>query len=459
MIEETSGDRSHEAGPESDKPIALGGPVAPGEEPHATPEPEPAPEPEPETPRPVDPQPAPAPHRAPEPVAQRRSPLMPLLGLLGFVVLAVAIGYLWVRPVPVPPTPAMPPDESAAVTALQNDMATLKTRLAALDKRETSDVDALHTAIAALPAPAPAGQQSAPAAQSGTPAQSSSSAQSGTPAQSSSSAQSGTPAQNTTPAQTTAPPASVLAQAAADAALTTSVATLGDRLDHLQSAEAAQAKQTQSLPSAADVSKLASRVDDVGQRESKDDTAIRQDLSLVQQQLATLSGQAQTLTKSSAALPKLSAQADRLTQIVRAQDALRAGLPLGTIANAPPALTRFANAAPPTEAALRLSFADAARAAVKAGEPTPDQGHFWHRVWLRAQTLVMVRQGDRVVLGDPTSAILAHAQTVLDAGDLSATLKVLGTLTGPAAAAMAPWEAQLRSLLEAREALTQMAAG
>ena len=241
--------------------------------------------------------------------------------------------------------------------------------------------------------------------------------------------------------------------------MTQSVASLSNRIDQLQSAEAAQAQQTQSLPSAADVSKLASRVDDVGQRESKDDSAIRQDIDLVQQQLATLSGQAQTLTKTSAAVPRLTAQADRLGQIVKAQEALRAGLPLGTIANAPPALARYADTAPPTEAALQLSFSNAAQAADKAGEPVPDQGHFWHRVWLRAQNLVMVRQGDRVVLGDPTSAILAHAQTVLDAGDLSGALTVLTTLTGPAAQAMAPWEAQARALLQAREALTQMAAG
>ena len=52
-----------------------------------------------------------------------------------------------------------------------------------------------------------------------------------------------------------------------------------------------------------------------------------------------------------------------------------------------------------------------------------------------------------------------NAQTVLDAGDLSGARTVLGTLNGPAAAAMAPWEAQARAVLQAREALTQMAAG
>jgi hypothetical protein len=445
--------------PEPDKPIALGGPsgatprgagVEPGEEPMratvpADPEPEHTPEPEARQvyPRVADrtTEAAPA-YPASGPVPQKRSVAMPVLGVLGFVILAAAIGYLWVRPEPVPQMPAMPPDESHAVTALQSDVATLKTRLAALDKRETSDVSALQKTIAALPASAPAAPQSG-----------ASTSQPSVP--------SPPPTSNSTPAQSATPSASApaVAQAAPDDALNQKVAGLSDSLKQLQAAETAQAQQTQSLPSAADVSNLASRVDTVAQRESKDDSAIRQDLSLVQQQLATLSGQAQTLTKNSAALPKLTAQADRLGQIVRAQEALRAGLPLGTIANAPPALTRFADTAPPTEAALRLSFANDAQVADKAGEPTPDQGHFWHRVWLRVQNLVMVRQGDHVVLGDPTSAILAHAQTVLDAGDLSGTLKVLETLTGPAAQAMAPWEAQAQALLQARQALTQMAAG
>jgi hypothetical protein len=410
MTDETSSGPSSE----SDKPIILGGPisgdhVAGDEEAPPLRPPEQAPE---RAPEPVS-------GSAPlEPMAEKRSAVMPVLGVVGFVFLAVAIGYLWARPQPLP---SMPPDESGAVTALQSDMAALKTRLAALDARETSDIGALHAAIAALQAPA---ARAAPAS---------------------------------------ATPAAATPVAAPDTALLQQVSSLADRLDHIQAAEAAQAEKAQSLPSAADLSTLGSRIDGVAQRESKDDAAIRQDLALVQQQLATLSGQAQSLTKSEtqtgAALPHLTAQADRLSQLVRAQEALRAGTPLGTIANAPPALSRFADTAPPTEAALRLSFTDAAKAADKAGQPVPDTGRFWHRVWVRAQRLVMVRQGDHVILGDPTSATLAHAETMLDAGDLAGTLTVLATLTGPAAAAMAPWEAQARALLAARAALAQMAAG
>jgi hypothetical protein len=412
------------------KPIALGGPVEPVETPALSVpserEREREAEPEAMAPTPTVAEPAAAASAVPTPEREKRHVLLPLLCLLGFMILAGAIGYLWVRPVQLPPVPTMPPDESGAVAALRSDVSALKTQLAALDSRETSDVAALHAAIAALPAPS-----SAPPAQNPAP-----------------------PAPAAPVVAQTAP-----AQAAPDAALIKRVASLSDRLDQIEAAEAAQAQKTQSMPSAADLSSLTSRVDTVAQRESRDSNAIRQDLSLVQQQLATLSDQAQALSKTSAALPQLTAQADRLRQIVRAQDALRAGLPLGAIAKAPEALVRYEETAPPTEASLRLSFADAARAAVKAGEPTPDEGQFWHRVWLRVQNLVMVRQGDRVVLGDPTSAILAHAQTVLDAGDLSGALTVLGGLSGPAAAAMAPWETQVRALLQAREALSQMAAG
>jgi hypothetical protein len=349
-----------------------------------------------------------------------------------------------VRPVPLPPTPSTPPDQSGAITALQTDVATLKTQLAALDAREKSDVAALHDAIAAIPPPAPA---PAPVA---SPAAAPASPSAATPPAASSPAASSPAA---------SPQAPVAAAATPDLALTQEVAALSTHIAALQAAEAAQAQAAQSLPSSADLSNLAARVDAVAQRESKDGDSVRQDLTLVQQQLAAVTSQTQSLAKTAGALPQLSAKAERLSQIVRAQEALRAGLPLGTIDNAPPALARFATSAAPTEAALRLSYPDAAKAADKAGQPEPDQGRFWHRVLLHVEDLITVRQGDHVIMGDATSGVLAHAERLLNAGDLSGTLSVLGTLTGPAASAMAPWEAQARSLLDAQQALAQMAAG
>jgi hypothetical protein len=435
---------------ESPKPIALGGPTsrdpAPPEPvpperlaPEEVP-PEPAPperaEPEPVAAEPVAPEPMAPESVAPEPMAprpamavperQKRGVLMPVLGLLGFLILAGAIAYLWVRPVPMAPAPAMPPDESGAVATLQTDVATLKTQLAALDAREASDVSALHQEIAALPTPAPA---AAPTA-SPTPAPS--------------------------PAPTPAPP---VASAAPDDALKQQLSALSDRLSQVQAAEAAQAQQSQGLPSAADVATLAARVDAVAQRETKDGDAVRQDLGLVQQQLASITSQTQSFAKTATALPQLSAKADRLGQLLRAEDALNAGMPLGTITDAPPALARFADTAPPTEAQLRLSYVQAAQAADKASQPQPAEGRFWHRVLVHVEDLVILRQGDHVILGDETSGVLAHAQRLLDAGDLSGALSVLDTLTGPAAAAMAPWEAQAKAVVAARQALAQMAAG
>lgn len=395
--------------PDPNKPIALGGPAAPKAETI------PPSEVEAESTPPVSP--------AAPPVEKWSRPILPLLGVLGFVVLAGAIAYLWVRPVPLPPAAAVPPDESGPVTALQSDVTTLKTQLAALDTREKADVSSLRDAIAAIPAPA-ATAASAPAATLAS-------------------------APTPTPAMTTP----------SDAGLAQQITALNDRLYQIEATQRTQVQQTQSLPPAATISSLASRVDAIAQREAKDGDSIRQDLSVVQQQLATVTGQAQTLAKDTSALPQLTVTSDRLSQIVRAQEALRAGQPLGPITNAPPALARFASSAPPTEAALRLSFPDAARAAEKAGQPLAEHGGFWHRVWLRMQDLIIVRQGDRVLVGDPTSGVLAHAQRLMDAGDLAGALTVLGTLTGPAAAAIAPWEAQAQSLIAARQALAQMAAG
>lgn len=160
----------------------------------------------------------------------------------------------------------------------------------------------------------------------------------------------------------------------------------------------------------------------------------------------------------------LAGRAQRTARVQAAAAALDAGKPLGPIPDAPPALARFATTPPPTDAALRLSFPDAAAAAQRASEPAvTDEKNFLQRAWTRAQGAVTVRQGDRVVLGDPIAGVLAHAQTLLDAGDLSGCLRVLdarpGGLAGPAQAAMADWTAQAQALVDARAALASMAGG
>ena len=139
--------------------------------------------------------------------------------------------------------------------------------------------------------------------------------------------------------------------------------------------------------------------------------------------------------------------------------ALAAGQKLGDIPGAPPALARFATEAPPTESSLRESFDRYADAAQKASQPaiTANQD-FSARLWTRAQQAVTVRQGDRVLVGDPIAGVIAHAHEKLDNGDLAGSVEALKGLAGPAAAAMQPWTEKAQSLVAARSAIASLAA-
>lgn len=156
-----------------------------------------------------------------------------------------------------------------------------------------------------------------------------------------------------------------------------------------------------------------------------------------------------------------SAETARLARLVRiqaAQIALNAGQPLGDIAGAPAAVARFAATAPPTAAALRLGFPKAARAALAASQPDTTGKPFLSRMLRRAENLVTIRQGDRVVVGDSAAGVLARARAELDAGDLAGTVAAVAALSGPAANAMAGWRAEAQSVLDARAGLAAMAA-
>lgn len=366
-----------------------------------------------ETPRPAEPEAAaeiPVAEASPAtPRPREAERLTPLLTLAGFVILAGAVAYLWTRPPPQPTLPPIPPDQSGVVAALRNQVASLQSGLDALDTRERADVAALHAAIGnapSSPSPAP-------------------------PA----------PAAGATPA--------------ADAGALTA---LQAQVEALRTAQSAQSAAAQSVPSAASVATLGSRLDALAGKQASETEALRQQLGTLKAALDQLNGETQTLTQSTRALPQLSARSDRMAQLLRAEAALSQGAPLGPIPGAPPALSRFASAAPPTEATLVLAYADAARRAAAAGGPPPSGG-FWRRTLLRVEALVTVRQGDRVVVGDPTAGILAHAQRLLVAGDLPGAVAVVKTLQGPAAGIMAPWAAQAEALVDARQALAQMAAG
>jgi hypothetical protein len=76
---------------------------------------------------------------------------------------------------------------------------------------------------------------------------------------------------------------------------------------------------------------------------------------------------------------------------------------------------------------------------------------------LHARSLVTVKHGDQVLLGTSASSVLGAAQARLDAGDLAGAVAALDGLDAAAATAMASWRGQAQGLLDARNALAQMA--
>jgi hypothetical protein len=165
------------------------------------------------------------------------------------------------------------------------------------------------------------------------------------------------------------------------------------------------------------------------------------------------------LADNEAKLAAASAHAVALARLQAASIALAAGHPVGQIPDAPAELARFATTAPPTLAALRVAFPPAAQEALKVSNPDTEGKPFVDRVIARLQDfkLITVREGDRVLIGNATAATLAHAQTLLDAGDLAGAARDVATLTGASAEKMAPWLADATSLVAAREALASIA--
>lgn len=209
----------------------------------------------------------------------------------------------------------------------------------------------------------------------------------------------------------------------------------------------------------AELAGLAERIDQLTARQDQLGTREQADIARLNEQLGALDAKITAASRSDDQVDALTARQARLAALQRAAAALADGRPLGAVPDAPPALAQFADKPPPTEASLRLSYDAAADAAHAAGQPAPADQPFLQRVWARMQSSVTVRQGDKVLVGDPISGVLAHARAQLDAGDLAGTVGTLGQLSGPAAAAMAPWQQQAQSLLDARAALLTLAHG
>ena len=186
------------------------------------------------------------------------------------------------------------------------------------------------------------------------------------------------------------------------------------------------------------------------------------DLSSLQARLAGLEqrppGDTTALAARIAALEQSLGRADRLAHVQAAALALAAGRPLGDIPGAPAALARFAHANPPTEAALRLAFPAAARAALDASRPDDAGKPILTRLLARVEAPFTIRQGDRVLVGDPAAGVVERARTALDAGDLAGAVAALSGLRGESATAMAAWLADATALRDARAALADMAA-
>lgn len=180
-------------------------------------------------------------------------------------------------------------------------------------------------------------------------------------------------------------------------------------------------------------------------------------MSAVQAQAAADHGALTTMQADATNLSQLTARIALLNALENARMALDAGQALGTIPGAPPALAQFASAAPPTEAQLRLSFAEAADAGEAASIAGNASGNTWSRVLARLENLVTVSKGGEVVFGAPAAGVIEQARTLLDAGDLAGAVAQLDTLSTSTQQAMAGWLAQARALLAARAALIALA--
>ena len=393
------------------------------------------------------------------PPPQPRRDFLPALYLLGFLVLAGALFYLYRNP----STPAGVEQQTARVDTLQQQLDALAGRLNDLERQPapTAEVGPLDARIAALE-PRLAALEPRLSAVEQRPAP--------------------VPPPDFGPI-TAQLEASFSKQEATLSKQAFSLQDLGDRLGAVEGRVATAEKQ--------DAASFQGLTDRLGAVEGRVGTAEKQDAASFQgltDRLGTVEGQVAAADKQdatsfqgltdrlgtvegrvaavekqgSAVAGQLGGVAERAQRISRTQvaaAALEAGQKLGEIPGAPPALARFAFNAPPTEAGLRLSFNNAAEAAQNASQPGAMEGQpFASRLWTRAQQSLSVRQGDRVVLGDPVAGLLAHARQALEAGDLSGAVSTLDGLTGPAAAAMAGWVSQARALLDARSALATMAA-
>jgi hypothetical protein len=237
----------------------------------------------------------------------------------------------------------------------------------------------------------------------------------------------------------------------------------------------ARLRQIEQQSTAADVARLQARVAALEARQNADPAQVAQRLDVMSGRIEGLNTRDQSQSEQTRqALDTLSARigvmegaqnsaasiASKLDKVARLQDAalaLNAGQALGDIPGAPPALAKYAQNPPPTEAQLRIAFPAAERAALAAEQPDQTDAPLWQRVWEKTQALVTIRRGKEVVVGNQSSVALANARAALDAGDLGKAVAALGSLAEAPRKAMAGWLSDAQSLLAARAALATMA--
>jgi hypothetical protein len=208
---------------------------------------------------------------------------------------------------------------------------------------------------------------------------------------------------------------------------------------------------------AGDQTQLASRMDALSGRIESLSRRDQTGIDATKQQIDALTTRVSGLDSNASGLDAITVRLNKIAKLQRASLALGLGRPIGDLPNAPDALARFSQTAPPTEAELRRQFARARQSALAANQSNARDAPFASRIWDRAQGLITVRRGDEIVLGNPSAVALSQAQAALDAGDLAGAVGAVERLTGQPLRAMADWLAPAKALLAARSALAEMA--
>ncbi|PZW51104.1 hypothetical protein C8P66_101323 [Humitalea rosea] len=192
-------------------------------------------------------------------------------------------------------------------------------------------------------------------------------------------------------------------------------------------------------------------------RATEAEAQARQRLAALEQRLTGKLGEA------GAATARLEARVARLAQVDGLRLALNEGRALqpalAGLESPPAALQQYATTPPPTEAALRQRFEDAARAARAAADAPAQSTSPLEAATSRLAGLITIRRGEQVVWGDDSAAELERARVALASGDLTEALARVAALPAPARTAMAPWVTEVEALRAARAALATLAGG